>query len=91
LYLTDSEAFLQAIHKWIGCGAKLNLRKSPDTDILMDIILKLQKRVEAGAATLLINLIKSRSRPTGGTPYMKKARLSGMSGLASNPANRQIA
>ena len=23
LYLTDSEASLQAIHKWIGCGAKL--------------------------------------------------------------------
>jgi hypothetical protein len=43
LYLTDSEASLQVIHKWIGCGAKLNLSKSPDEDILKDIILKLQK------------------------------------------------
>ena len=34
LYLTDSEASLQAIYKWIGCGAKLNLSKSPDADIL---------------------------------------------------------
>ncbi len=42
LYLTDSEASLQAIHKWIGCGAKLNLSKSPDADILKVIILKLQ-------------------------------------------------
>jgi hypothetical protein len=32
LYLTDSEASLQAIHKWIACGAKLNLAKTPDTD-----------------------------------------------------------
>ncbi len=48
LYLTDSEASLQGIHKWIGYGAKLNLSKSPDTDILKTIILKLQKRVEAG-------------------------------------------
>ena len=38
LYLTDSEASLQAIHKWIGCGAKLNLSKSPDADILKTII-----------------------------------------------------
>jgi hypothetical protein len=44
LYLTDSEASLQAIHKWIGCGAKLNLSKSPDADILKAIILKLQKK-----------------------------------------------
>jgi hypothetical protein len=34
LYLTDSEVSLQAIHKWIDCGAKLNLSKSPDADIL---------------------------------------------------------
>jgi hypothetical protein len=32
LYLTDSEATLQAIHKWIGYGAKLNLSKSPDEE-----------------------------------------------------------
>ena len=46
LYLTDSEASLQAIHNLIGCGAKLNLSKSPDVDVLKTIILKLQKRVE---------------------------------------------
>ena len=54
LYLTDSEATLQAIHKWIGGGAKLNLSRSPDADVLKAIILKLQKRVEAGATTLLL-------------------------------------
>jgi hypothetical protein len=43
LYLTDSEDSLQAIHKWIVCGAKLNLSKSPDADILKAIIFKLQK------------------------------------------------
>jgi hypothetical protein len=34
IYITDSEAILQAIHRWIGCGAKLNLSKSPDADVL---------------------------------------------------------
>ena len=38
LYLTDSE--------------RLNLSKSPDADILKAIIVKLQKRVEAGVETL---------------------------------------
>ena len=33
LYLTDSETSLQAIHKWIVGGVKLNLSKSPDTDV----------------------------------------------------------
>ncbi len=27
---------LHAIHKWIECGAKLNLAKTPDTDVLKD-------------------------------------------------------
>ena len=48
LYLTDSEATLQAIHKWIGGGAKLNLSRSPDADVLKDIILKLQKEGDSG-------------------------------------------
>ena len=63
LYLTDSEASLQAIHKWIGCGAKLNLSKSADADVLKVIVLKLQKRVEAGAATLLIKVRSHRGDP----------------------------
>ncbi len=63
LYLTDSEASLQAIHKWIGYGARLNLSKSPDADILKAIILKLQKRVEAGSATLLIKVKVDRGDP----------------------------
>ena len=63
LYLTDSEASLQAIHKWIGCRARRNLSKSPDADILKAIILKLQKRVEAGAATLLIKVKAHRGDP----------------------------
>ena len=42
-----SEASLQGIHKWTGGGAKLNLSKSPDADVLKAIVSKLQKRVEA--------------------------------------------
>jgi ribonuclease HI len=56
LYLTDSEATLQAIHKWIGGGAKLSLVKTTDTDILRSIIVKLQQRVKAKTATLLIKV-----------------------------------
>ena len=63
LYLTDSEASLQAIHKWIGCGAKPNLSKSPDADVLKAVILKLQKRVEVGAITLLIKVKAHRGDP----------------------------
>ena len=62
LYLTDSEANLQAIHRWIG-GAKLNLSKSPDADVLKKIIIKLQKRVLAGAATLLVKVKDHRGDP----------------------------
>ncbi len=63
MYLTDSEASLQEIHKWIDCGSKLNLSMSTDTDILKDIILKLQKRVEAGAVTLSIKVKDHRGYP----------------------------
>ena len=35
---------------------RLNLSKSPDTDVLKVIILKLQQRVEAGTTTLLIKV-----------------------------------
>ncbi len=58
LYLTDSEAILQVIHRWIDCGVKLNLSKSPDTDVLKKIIIKLQKRVLAGVATLLVKVCR---------------------------------
>ena len=34
----------------------MNLSKSPDGDVLKDIIIKLQKRFEAGATTLLIKV-----------------------------------
>ena len=34
----------------------MNLSKSPDVDVLKVIILKLQKRVEVGAMTLLIKV-----------------------------------
>jgi hypothetical protein len=63
LYLTDSEVSLQVIHKWIGGGAKLNLSRSSDADVLKVIVLKLQKRVEAGATTVLIKV-----KPTEETP-----------------------
>ena len=56
MYLTDSEATLQAINEWIGGGAKLNLSKTADADVLKVIVIKLQKRVKAGVATLLIKV-----------------------------------
>ena len=63
LYLTDSEETLQVINKWIGGGAKLSLARSPDGDVLRAIIVKLQKRVQAGAATLLIKVKTHRGDP----------------------------
>jgi hypothetical protein len=56
LYLTDSQATLQAINKWIGGGAKLSLAKTVDTDILRVIIVKLQQRVKTKTSTLLIKV-----------------------------------
>ena len=38
LYLTDSEATLQAINRWIGGGAKLSLSRSPDGDVLKVVV-----------------------------------------------------
>ncbi len=53
----------EAIKKWIGGGAKLSLARSPDGDVLKAIIIKLQKRVKAGAATLLIKVKAHRGDP----------------------------
>ena len=63
LYLTDSEVTLQVIHKLVGCGVKLNLSKSTDVDVLKRIIIKLQKRVQAGAVTLLVKVKDHRGDP----------------------------
>jgi ribonuclease HI len=63
LYLTDSEATLQAINKWIGGGAKLSLAKTADADVLRAIFVKLQQRVKAKAATLLIKVKAHRGCP----------------------------
>ena len=63
LYLTDSEATLQAINKWIGGETKLSLAKTADADVLRDIIVKLQQRVKAKAATLLIKVKAHRGCP----------------------------
>ena len=63
LYLTDSEATLQAINKWIGGGAKLSLAKTADADILKAIVIKLQKRVQAKAGTLLLKVQAHRGCP----------------------------
>ncbi len=43
-------------HQWIECGAKLNLATTPDADVLKSIVIKLQKRVTSGAATLLVKV-----------------------------------
>ena len=61
--MTDSEATLQVINKWIGGGAKLSLARSPDGEILKAIIIKLQRRAKAGAATLLIKVKAHRGDP----------------------------
>ncbi len=63
LYLTDSEATLQDINKWIGRGAKLSLANTTDADILRAIIVKLQQRVKAKAATLLMKVKTHRGHP----------------------------
>ena len=63
LYLTDSEDTLQAINKWIGGGAKLSLAQTADADALRVIIVKLQQRVKAKAATLLIKVKAHRGCP----------------------------
>jgi ribonuclease HI len=63
LYLTDSEATLQVINKWIGGGAKLSLTKTEDEDVLKSIIVKLQQRVKAKAVTLLIKVKTHRGCP----------------------------
>ncbi len=41
----------------------MNLSRSPDEDVLKVIVLKLQKRVEAGATTLLIKVKDHRGDP----------------------------
>ena len=61
--MTDSEATLHAINKWIGGGAKLSLARSPDGDVLRAIVVKLQKRVQAGVVTLLIKVKAHRGDP----------------------------
>jgi hypothetical protein len=63
LYLTDSETTLQSISKWIGGGAKLSLAKTTDADVLRTIIVKLQQRVKAKTATLLIKVKAHRGCP----------------------------
>ena len=41
----------------------MNLSKLPDTDVLIAIVFKLQKRVEVGATTLLIKVKTHRGDP----------------------------
>ena len=38
------------------CGEKLNLARTPDADDLKSIVIKVQKRVTSGAATLLVKV-----------------------------------
>ena len=59
----ENEATLQSINKWIGGGAKLSLTKTADADILRAIVIKLQQRVQAKAATLLIKVKEHRGCP----------------------------
>ena len=61
--LNGQRSIPQAIRKWVGVGAKLNLHKSPDADVLKEIVLKFQKRVVAGVATLLLKFKTHRGDP----------------------------
>ncbi len=63
MYLTDIETNLQNINKWIGVGSKLNLAKTADADVLKVIVIKLQERLKAGTATLLIKVKVHRGDP----------------------------
>ena len=63
LVLDRQRSYPQAINKWIGGGSKLNLDRTSDADVLKAIIIKLQRRVKAGAATLLIKVKANRGDP----------------------------
>ncbi len=92
-YLTDCEEILQAIHRWIGCGAKLNLSKSPDADVLKKIIIKLQKRALAGAATLLVKVKAHRGDPLNEEADIRaemRRRKEDKEAGWKNPTNRTI-
>jgi hypothetical protein len=78
--LTDSEASLKEIHKWVGGGVTLHLTKGPDTDVLKEIVIKLQKRVLEGAETPRI-LIKVRLR---GDPLNEETDIRGELGVSKN-------
>jgi hypothetical protein len=54
--LTDSASSLQAIQKWVRCGAKLNLSKTLDADVLTEVVIKLKKNVLTGAVAPLIKV-----------------------------------
>jgi hypothetical protein len=47
LYLTDSEASLSEAS--LRCGSKINLPKTPGTDVLKEMVIKLQKRYSKGS------------------------------------------
>lgn len=62
------------MHKWMGLGAKLSLARTTDADVLKEIVLKLHKRVTAGAATLLVKVKSHRGDPreiTLDSPYQE--------------------
>ena len=93
LYLTDSEATLQAINKWIGGGSKLSLAKTADADILKAIVIKLQKRVQAKSGTVLLKVKAHR-----GCPLNEEADIRGEMGrrkqeqekIWDEPTNRTV-
>jgi len=51
LLLADSECFLMAIQKWTGEGIDLIIKKSPDGDILREILELLRNWIELGLFT----------------------------------------
>ena len=59
LYLTDRETILHCVRPSTNGQVEeqnSSLARSPDVDVLKSIMIKLQRRVKAGAATLLITV-----------------------------------
>ena len=76
--MVDNQSILREISRWVGEGGRTFLALSVNPDILRMVIGRLRMRIEQGTATILCKIKSHR-------------RLSVMSGLSSNPANREIA
>ena len=63
VYLSDSEALLTNIDKWIGEGATPSMEAHQDEDIMRAIIDLLHARVASGFSTIFIKVKAHRGEP----------------------------